>query len=197
MKKIIIVTGGIGSGKSVVCAEFAKLGARVIEADKVGHDCLRVGGAAYSEVVAAFGAGILSADGAINRGKLAEIAFSSGENLARLNAATHKHILKEIVDRVDKIGECDIIVVEIPLFWAVDFRYDAAVAVVVDDEARISRVMKRSGLSIEMINSIIASQPTNEEYRGFADYCIENNGDISSLREKARQIYSEIKGGNI
>jgi len=193
MRKIIIVTGGIGAGKSVVCREFAKLGAAVIEGDKAGHKCLAPDGAAYSEVVAEFGAEILNADGTISRDKLGRIAFANRENLERLNAATHKHILREIVDSIDKIEDCDIIVLEIPLFRAVDFEYDAAVCVIADESSRVERVVKRSGLSVDAITSIMSMQPKASEYRTFADYCIENDGDVEALLRQAREIYAEVK----
>ena len=203
MKKVIIVTGGIGAGKSVVCEEFANLGAKVIQSDKVGHSCLQPQGAAYAETVAAFGEQILNPDGTINRQKLGKVAFANRENLVRLNAATHKHILREIVDMVDKIqNQCDtdtkcvtpdVIVLEIPLFHAVDFSYDAVISVIASETARIERVLERGGITREIAEAIMSLQPSNEEYRSFADYCIENDGDIEELRARAREIFNEIR----
>jgi len=216
--KIIIITGGIGAGKSVVCKEFERLGAFVIGGDKVGHDCLKPDGLAYADVVAEFGEEILNDNKTINRGKLAELAFASRERLNRLNELTHKHILTEIAETVDKIAEechtksrdnnlaenesvvcdkrrfaSDIIVLEIPLFRAADIRRDAVISVVADDEQRIERVMKRSKISREFVERIMSLQPTVEDYRDGADICIENVGTLDELREKAKEIFHFIE----
>jgi len=192
--KTIIITGGIGAGKSVVCNEFKKLGAKVIGGDKVGHNCLKPAGLAYADVVNEFGTQILNDDKTINRVKLGQLAFESRERLNKLNELTHKHILKEIVEEVDKTNGYDIVVLEIPLFRAGDIRHDAVVAVVASDAARIERVMERSKISRETIERIMSLQPSVQEYRDYADFCIENDGNIDDLRQKAREIYGVIKG---
>jgi|GEM_PF-242559 len=218
MKKVIIVTGGIGSGKSVVCEEFAKIGAKVIQSDKVGHTCLEPQGAAYAETVAAFGKRILNFDGTINRKELGKLAFENRENIELLNDVTHKHILKEIVDTVDKFqNQCntisrdcgeekqpnsicdrdccafDMIVLEIPIFPAVNFPYDAVISVIASENIRVERVLARGGISRDIAESIMSLQPSNEEYRSFADYCIENDGGIDELRRRAAEIFNEIR----
>ena len=220
--KTIIVTGGIGAGKSMVCAEFAKFGAKVIEGDKIGHDCLAPDGAAYAETVAEFGNEILNADKTISREKLGRIAFADKQRLAKLNEITHKHILREIVEQIDKVRQkchtisqdandnfladlvCDkrhcvpMIVLEIPLFRVVDIPHDAVISVIASDSLRVERVIERNGLPEDVIASIMARQPTNEEYRSFADYCIENEGNIDALLAQAREVYEKInKGMNI
>jgi len=191
--KTIIITGGIGAGKSVVCNEFKKLGAKVIGGDKVGHNCLKPNGLAYNDVIAEFGSEILNGDKTINRAKLAQLAFASRERLNKLNELTHKHILKEIVEEVDRTVDCDIIVLEIPLFRASDIQNDAVISVVADDEVRIERVIERSKIPREMIERIISLQPSTEEYRSYADFCIENIGTIDAFRQKAREIYRIIE----
>jgi len=191
--KTIIVTGGIGAGKSVVCNEFKKLGAKVIGGDKVGHNCLKPDGLAYADVVAEFGTGILNDDKTINRVKLGQLAFESRERLNKLNELTHKHILKEIVEEVDKLIGYSIVVLEIPLFRAADIRCDAVISVIADDEARIERVIERSKISREIIERIMLLQPSLEEYRSYADFCIENDGNIENLRQKAQEFYKKIE----
>ena len=191
--KIIIVTGGIGAGKSVVCNEFKKLGAKVIGGDNVGHNCLKPEGLAYSDVVSEFGNEILNEDQTINRVKLGQLAFASRERLDKLNELTHKHILKEIVEEVDRLNGCDIIVLEIPLFRADDIRNDGVISVVADYDERIERVIERSKIPRETIEKIMALQPSDEEYRNCADFCIENVGNVEDLRQKTREIYWEIE----
>ena len=195
--KTIIVTGGIGSGKSVVCAEFEKKGAAIISGDKIGHKCLMPNGAAYDSVVAEFGKIILNTDGTINREMLGKIAFASRESLDRLNAVTHKYILKEIVELVDKIVGYDMIVLEIPLFRAVDIPHDVVISVIADKELRIERVMKRGNMSREVVSRIMEMQPSDDEYRKYADFCIENNGEIDQLRVFVGEILEKISGDRV
>ena len=78
---LIGITGGIGSGKSVLCDVARDMGFYVISADKIGHDILRKGSSAYNEVVEIFGEGILSENGEIDRKKLGRLVFSDKEKL--------------------------------------------------------------------------------------------------------------------
>src|SRR4030042_38837 len=90
--KVIGLTGGIGSGKSMVAQFLAELGAVIIDADKVGHEVFKPGTEAWREVVAAFGKQILNTKGEIDRKKLGEIVFGNPELLSQLNIITHPKI---------------------------------------------------------------------------------------------------------
>ena len=83
--KLIAVTGGIGAGKSVVSNEFKKLGAYVLDADKVSHEIMMPGGSVYNDVVKEFGEGILFPDKSINRKLLGDIVFADNDKLNKLN----------------------------------------------------------------------------------------------------------------
>ena len=98
--KVIAVTGGIGSGKSTVTNEFARLGARTISADSVAHENMSRGGCAYDEIVGAFGRGIVGENGEINRARLADIVFSDDKKLALLNSITHRRVYDSIKRRI-------------------------------------------------------------------------------------------------
>jgi len=84
--RVIGLTGGIGSGKSTVSAMLAELGARVVDADKIGHWVYRPGSDGFRAVVDAFGAGVVAADGTIDRARLGAIVFADADARARLNA---------------------------------------------------------------------------------------------------------------
>ena len=106
-KTIIGLTGNIAVGKSLVLGQLAGLGAAVVDADRVAHQVLRQGGAAYAPVLAAFGRDILGADGEIARGKLGAIVFADPSQLRRLEAITHPAIRLEI-DRRIRGAEADV-----------------------------------------------------------------------------------------
>ena len=98
--KVLGVTGGTGTGKSVVCRMLRAKGGRVIDADLVAKKTEMCGGSAYEEVVERFGAGILDEDREINREALGNIVFNDPAALRDLNAIVHKHVSIEIKRRV-------------------------------------------------------------------------------------------------
>src|SRR5258708_19287569 len=119
--RVLGLTGGIGSGKSMVASMFAQLGADVIDADQLARDVVEPGQPALEEIATAFGRDILMPDGRLNRGKLARIIFADPAARARLNAITHPRIRErmdaEIAARRSGSG---VLVVDIPLLYEND-----------------------------------------------------------------------------
>ena len=108
--KVIGVTGGVGSGKSVVLSILEKdYHAETILADLVAHDLMQPGGKSYEDIVEAFGDGILNDDGTIDRVKLGNIVFHDAEKLQKLNAITHPNVKEEIKNRIQKIREQELL----------------------------------------------------------------------------------------
>ena len=89
------LTGGIATGKTTVVAMLRELGCRVLEADKIAHQMIEPGGAAYDEVVREFGRDILTPEGLVDRQKLGAIVFSEPARLTQLNAIVHPPVLAE------------------------------------------------------------------------------------------------------
>src|SRR5262249_10180772 len=96
------LTGGIGSGKSTVAAILAELGARVIDADRIGHEGYRPGSPGFAAVVDAFGPAVVDADGTIDRSALGAIVFADPAARARLNAIVHPLIAAELAARIER-----------------------------------------------------------------------------------------------
>src|SRR5262245_25818740 len=88
------LTGGLACGKSFVGTALERLGCKLIDADKLGHDVLLPGGSAYESVVREFGRGILGPDGAIDRKRLALEVFAKNERLRLLNSLVHPEVRK-------------------------------------------------------------------------------------------------------
>lgn len=192
--KIIGVTGGIGSGKSCVSEIFANLGGKVIDADKISHEIMNVGSAAYCEVLEYFGAEILDENKSINRKKLADIVFNNRKKLDKLNMITHKYIFEEMRKKIEEYKDEKAIILDVPLLFDKDFtiKYDKSAAVVADEEIRIKRAAARDNSSLEKIKNRIKNQISDSEYRRIADFVIENNGTREELFEKCRKVYDEI-----
>ena len=100
--KVIGLTGGIGSGKSMVSQFLAELGAVIIDADKVGHEAFKPGTEAWRDVVAAFGQGVVKPDGEIDRSKLGSMVFEDAESLVRLNQIMQPRIYDMVVARLEQ-----------------------------------------------------------------------------------------------
>ena len=114
---VIGVTGGIGTGKTEVSKILECLGADVINADLVGHEAYEPDTEGWREVVEAFGEGILTAGGEVDRKKLGAIVFNNPGDLERLNAIMHPRIYRMIEERIETLGRGgrDIVVVEAAL----------------------------------------------------------------------------------
>ncbi len=195
--KVIALTGGIGAGKSKVLKEFEKLGAFVIDADKISKEIMKKGGSAYNHTVAEFGSVILNEDNEINRKALADIVFSDEKKLARLNEITHTLIYKEITDRL-RLADAKLACVEIPLLFSAECQLDfsLSVAVVAPKEIRIERVIQRDNSSREQVLDRMSKQLSDEELERLADCIIVNDGNEEELKNKVFGIYNRLFENN-
>lgn len=192
--KIIGVTGGIGSGKSTVCKEFAALGAAVIDADGISHSVTRKGEKAYFEIIENFGNGILTSDKEIDRRLLGKIVFCDKEKLKLLNKITHKYIFEEMNRLIKENSEKAVVVLDVPLLFGSDFpiKYDLSLGVIAPDDVRAARVMARDGISKEDISARIENQLKNEDYLRLCDVCVENV-DIKKMKRQIADIFEGLR----
>lgn len=192
--KIIAVTGGIGSGKSTIAREFERLGAHLIDADKISYEIMLPGGAAYNEVIKSFGSGILTESGEIDRKALGGIVFADSEKLRLLNEITHKLIYAEMKERIAQ-AQAEVVCLEIPLLFSAPcpFDLDMKIAVVADRDIRINRVIGRDNCTKEQVEARMAKQLSDCELRALADFVIENNGGLDSLRRQTEEVFARLK----
>ena len=187
------LTGGTASGKSTVARLLEELGCFVIDADRVVHDLYRPGEAGYHAVVGRFGKEILAPDGMIDRQKLAALAFQSPESSEELNALIHPLVIareKQMLSQ-EKAG---IVVVEATLLLEAGGRdrYDKIVVVEASPELALKRAVER-GMKRQDAQSRISRQMASDERRAFADYIIQNDGDIKQLAERVRQLHAQLQ----
>jgi dephospho-CoA kinase len=195
--RLVGLTGGIGSGKSTVAQMLGALGASIIDADAVGHDVYRPGTDGFAQVVAAFGPGIVGADGAIDRRALGARVFADPAALARLNAVVHPLISDEIRRRVAHALEADAtrpVIVEAAIMLEAGWRFfERTWVVVVSRETAIERVMASRGLSREEVERRLDAQMSNDERRRLADRVIENDGDLAALRAQVADAWESLR----
>ena len=187
--KVIGLTGGTGSGKSVVSKRLAEVGAVIVDADRIAHEIIWKDAPAYHEIVAYYGTGILDEDGNIIRKKLGEIVFNDKEKLAFLNQCTHKYIVAEInrqIAAAKAVGEAKAIIIDAPLLLeaGLEKMCDLVWVVYAAPEVRAKRVMERDGITMELAMARIANQKSWLEYRAAASTVIDNSGSLDELEEQ-------------
>jgi dephospho-CoA kinase len=178
--KIIGITGGIGTGKSTVL-NFLKqeYNAYIVEADRLAHELMLPGEAAYRQITDIFGTAILSTDGTIDRNRLGTIVFGDAEALRKLNAVIHpavkQHILQDIEAR-KKEGNVKYYVIEAALLIEDGYKTicDELWYIYTEKEERIRRLIAGRGGSREKWEHVIGNQSSDDYYRTNCDYVIDN-----------------------
>lgn len=193
---IIGLTGGIAAGKSAVSAILKEdYHLPIIDADVLARKVVEPGSEGLAQVAAAFGQGILHADGSLNRGKLGEIIARDEAARQKLNAITHP--LVEVLYLVEletlaSAGE-KLVVYDVPLLLetGMDDAVDEILLVVTPPELRLARLMERDGISRDMAEAKLAMQMSDEEKIPRADAVIVNDGTREQLRSSVAAYMSE------
>lgn len=190
--KVIALTGGIGSGKSLVANYLFSLGAEVIDADQLARQAIERGSTGFNEVVASFGDSILK-DGDIDRRALGELIFNSDEQRKVLEAIIHPKVQQALARAREALTEDQILVYEIPLLVETNAKdkFDLVITVEAPMIARIDRLKKR-GLHQSEIEQRIASQASPEARKAAANIIIENDGTEEELLRKVEAIWEEL-----
>jgi dephospho-CoA kinase len=189
---VVGLTGGIGSGKSSVAQLLARRGAVVIDADAIVHELQQPGAPLLDELADRFGEEILTAAGALDRGKLAALVFGDADAVAELNAIVHPAVRKEIAARVAARADTeDVVVLDIPLIRARG-EYDMAALVVVDApvDVAVGRVVASRAMTEEQVRARMATQLTREERMLLADRVIDNSADRSALERQVDDVWA-------
>ena len=198
------LTGGIGCGKSTVAAMMAELGCHVLDADKMAHALIAPGTPAYEEIVAKFGAQILSPDASINRPRLAGIVFADADQLASLNAIVHPRVLRELDRELDRLARIDpqgISVVEAALLIESGYHKGLGRIILVtctreQQLERLTNPIFGRAMSREQAERRIAAQMPLEQKRklgaGKIDE-IDSSGSLDSTKAQVRTLVEQLK----
>jgi len=196
-QRVIGLTGGIGSGKSTVAAILGELGARVIDADKIGHEVYLPGTVGFTRVVDAFGRGVVAADGTIDRRALGTIVFADPAARARLNAIVHPLIGEALATRLTAEASSPVpVVIEAAIMLEAGWRglVERVWVVSVSRETAIARVTASRGLTREEVERRLDAQMPDAERRRLADLVIENDGTPGALRARVEAAWRTVAG---
>ncbi|MBE0598814.1 MAG: dephospho-CoA kinase [Desulfuromonadales bacterium] len=192
---ILGVTGGIAAGKSLVSELFRQLGAEVVSADQLAREAVAPGSPVLHRLVAQFGEEILTPQGELDRKVLAERIFADPTARQHLNRIIHPAIAALAEERLQAAARrSSLVVYEAPLLFeaGAEKRVDAVLAVRIDDELQLQRLMTRDGLSRSQAQARVAAQLSQEEKVGRADFVIDNSGSPTVTEAQVRGIYRRL-----
>ncbi|GGW32795.1 dephospho-CoA kinase [Streptomyces xantholiticus] len=188
------LTGGIGAGKSEVSRLLVSYGAVLVDADRIAREVVEPGTPGLAAVVDAFGPGILTADGTLDRPKLGSIVFADPERLATLNGIVHPLVGQRSRELEQAAGPDDVVVHDVPLLTENNLRslYDLVIVVDASPETQLDRLVGLRGMTESEARSRMAAQATREQRRAVADIVIDNDGPLEKLEPQVRDVWNEL-----
>lgn len=190
---VVGLTGGIGSGKSTVAEDFARFGVPVIDTDVIARQLTAPGGSALAAIQATFGEGILLPDGTLDRAALRRRIFADAGARHRLEAILHPLIRQQVIQALATLNAPYALIVIPLLVETGDYKdlLDRVLVVDCPETLQIERVMARSGLARDEVESIMATQAGRAERFAVADDTITNDGPPEALRAKVAVLHQD------
>lgn len=193
------LTGGIASGKTTVADLFAARGVPVLDTDRIARDVVAPGTPGLREVVAAFGPGVLAADGSLDRRALRERVFANPAERRRLESLLHPRIRAELERRSAAAGgPYQVLVIPLLVEGGGQTRVDRVLVVDCPEDVQLARLMARDGGTEAAARAILAAQASREERLAVADDVIVNDGPREALEAAVAALdtrYRQLAAG--
>ena len=192
MPYVIVITGGIGSGKTAVSDVLSRLGAAVVDTDIIARTLTAAGGAAMPAVVARFGADMAAADGSLDRGRMRALAFADPKAKRDLEGILHPLIRDEAYRQVER-ASAPYVVLVVPLLVESKAYLDIADRVLVVDcpePVQIERTMRRSGLERSEVERIVRAQASRAARLALADDVVVNDAGLDELTAATQALHA-------
>ncbi|MGW2813031.1 dephospho-CoA kinase [Streptomyces sp. NPDC001415] len=188
------LTGGIGAGKSEVSRLLVSYGAVLIDADRIAREVVEPGTPGLAAVVEAFGPGILSADGTLDRPRLGRIVFSDPEKLATLNKIVHPLVGARSAELESAAGPGSVVIHDVPLLTenGLAALYDLVVVVDAAPETQLDRLVRLRGMTPDEARARMAAQADRAQRLAVADLVIDNDGPLEALEPQVRKVWGEL-----
>lgn len=192
------LTGGVASGKSTVSAVLAELGAVVIDADQLAREVVAPGTDGLAAVVEAFGPGVLTAEGELDRPAVGEIVFADEARRRVLEEIIHPRVRARGAELEAAAPPGSLVVHDIPLLAETGQAdaFDAVIVVDAPEELQVERMLGQRGMTREDAAARIAAQATREDRRAIATYVIDNSGGLQELRARVAEVVAALKVGS-
>ncbi len=195
---VVGLTGGLASGKSTVARLLAARGARVIDADVLGHRAYEPGTDAHVAVAEAFGADVVGDGGRIDRKALGAKVFGRPEELDRLTGIVWPEIRRLAREEMGRLGAEDpnaVVVLEAAVLLEAGWEdlVDEIWVVRVDRETAVARAVARGGLDADAAAARIDAQLGDGERGARADVVIDNDGDEALLETRVDQAWQALR----
>jgi dephospho-CoA kinase len=189
---VVGLTGGIGSGKSAAAAEFARLGATVVDTDAIARELTERGGAALPHIKSLFGEAFLTPEGAMDRDAMRSRVFADPVAKQTLEGLLHPMIRAEGERRIAAAQGAYVVYVVPLLVESGDYRKRVDRVLVVDcpEQVQLERVRARSGLPEREVRSIMAQQVSRAARLAAAHDVIDNGGTLDALRKQVAALHA-------
>lgn len=192
----LAVTGGVGSGKSVVCQRFKAHGMRLYSADELSKQAVEPGTGAYQNIVAHFGHEVRMADGSLNRPWLRKIITRDPDAKKTLEGFVHPEVNRLMLEKFEaarRDGEF-LVGVEVPLLFEAGLQdfFDFVVTVRVEKQRRVQRIMARDNVSQHDAEGLMGIQMPEEKKQALSDFVIDNNGTLSEVYAEVDRVFRQL-----
>lgn len=187
------LTGGIGSGKSMVAGRLAEHGATVIDADRLAREVVAPGTGGLAEVVAEFGSGVLTADGELDRGALARMVFADDAARGRLNSIVHPMVARRTAELIAAAPDDAVVVHDVPLLVENGLGAGYHLVLVVDApaEERVRRLVRQRGMAEDDARARIGAQAGEADRRAAADVWLDNSGTPDEVLAVVDELWAD------
>tara|TARA_Y100001934_G_C12036635_1_gene623964 strand:+ start:63 stop:656 length:594 start_codon:yes stop_codon:yes gene_type:complete len=191
------ITGGIGSGKSIVSNFFSNWGAYIFDADKQAKNILLKNETAQSEIISEFGSDVINANNKIDKKKLSRVAFQDEDNQLKLNTIIHPYVFQEIDKQFEKIlntGKHDIFVIDAALIYesGADTHMDYVILICSKIGLRTERVLERGKIDRDQFLQRVNLQWSDKDKIQLADFVIYNNDTKEKLEQQAKTVFNNL-----
>jgi dephospho-CoA kinase len=189
------LTGGIGSGKSEVARLLAAHGAVVIDSDVLAREVVARGTEGHAEVVSAFGPGVLTPSGDLDRTALGRLVFADQAARVRLEAIVHPRVRRRAAEIESAAAPDAVVVHDVPLLVETGQadRFDEVVVVDVPEAVQVERLARLRGMAEEDARARIAAQASRTERLADATVVVDNAGSLDELRSRVDQVWDGLR----
>lgn len=193
----LALTGNIASGKSTVAALLAARGATIIDADQLARAAVAPGTPGLDAVVERFGAGVLMADGSLDRAALRRRVFSDPNERDALNAIVHPavRLLRDDAVAAARARGDRVVISDIPLLFEVglEHAFDGVIFVDAPEPVRLARLVHDRGLDASAAQAMINAQWPAERKRAGATWIVDNGGSLDALPARIDELWADIE----